>query len=67
MKKYVFYKKSNFVKEIYFFLWISIFFVIFKIIFFDEKNKIEKNLDHHIHVEFCQESIYEVPIMFWEV
>ena len=32
-------------------------FFIFKIIFFNEKNKVEKKLDHHFDVEFCQESI----------
>ena len=28
--------------------------------FFDEKIKVEKNLDHHIDVEFCQESIFRI-------
>ena len=33
-------------------------FCIFKIIFFNEKIKVEKKMDHHFDVEFCQESIF---------
>ena len=32
-------------------------FFIFKIIFVIEKKKLRNFLDHHIDVEFCQESI----------
>ena len=36
----------------------------FKMFFFDGKIKVEKKLDHHINVEFCQESIYHVSRTF---
>ena len=29
-----------------------------KMFFFNEKIKVEKKLDHHIHVELCEESIF---------
>ena len=40
-------------------------FLIFKIIFFDEKIKVEKKMDHHFDVKFCQESISDGFRTLW--
>ena len=42
-----------------------LFFTFSKCYFFDEKKKLRKKLDHHIDVEFCQESIPDVFRTFW--
>ena len=50
-----FRKNENFTKNVYLF--------IFEIKFLSKKNELEKKLNYHFDVEFCQESIFGNTIL----